>query len=1813
MIRLPLFHRSDGSTNLTARARRRLLAPLLAAALVLLGALHRPVAIAQSPGGPPQTQPSANQGPAGSAAPAGGPSPGAATPALPLHPPRRRNILILGSYESPSTCSVQQIREIESAISLAYPQSSIHIHYLVSPELRGQPESDSLRQKLAEALKARFASFSPELLVVVDTLAFRVLTENASDLFPGVPTVFSGVVRGRLAPDALTVRPTTGVFEEIDAAGTLDLMIRLQPRLKRVLAIAQGSDHAAELRRVTEQQFAAHEGAKPIEWAQSTKLADLRREVESLGPDEAALLLAFFDPKAFRERDDVMGLPWHVPFYTVYGSNINQEPTIYRSEEQGAVGGRVVSYPAMGRAAGGLAVRVLRGENPQSILPQERVGLVTVVDYRQLERLGISPRRVPEVATVINRPPSYLVRMWPYLLGGAMVILAEGAIIALLIRGRRRLRRVQATLDRERERYKLAVSNATESVWDWDVARDLTIWAGPLAERLGFGGTQSPERPTNSTWSGCLHPDDRERVQQALDLHLKSDAPYAVEYRLRMPDGDYRWFASRGRCRRDESGRPQRMTGTLTDVTDRVETERQLALSEERFRAVFEKHPFPLWIYDRTSMRFLAVNDAAVKKYGYSRAEFAELTLLDLRPPSERSKLTEFLEATDPTADYTGTWKHRTADGREIDVLVSTCQVPWLAGESTRLGAFVDITEKLWAEKLREHQNTVLELIASDAPIDAVLLEIVRGVQRRDPATLGSVLLLDPDGRTLRTAAAPDLPKAYCDAINGVAIGPGVGSCGTAMYRKERVIVSDIASDPLWQSFRDVALEHGLRACWSEPILDSHGRVLGSFAMYYREVRSPQEWELQLIATSARLAGMAIERRRLESEVRAAEARFRALFEQSAVGIVQVSAEGRFMVANLRACEILGREANDLVGRTFAEVTHPDDVQRNLDMFVEYTRSGDGYQLEKRYIRPDGTVVWANVNARFLRKPDGRIDYAISAIQDITEAVKFRERLAASEERYRRLLTDVRVIAWEADPGEFRFTFVAGQAEEILGYPAKSWLEAGFWERILHPSDRDWAVEFCKTKSAEGRNHEFEYRALHRDGRVVWIRDLVSVELLDERPVRARGVMIDVTEQKRAELELERFFQLSPVMLCTVTPSGHFQRVNPAFCRALGYTEAELLSRPYLEFAHPDDRPITDEEARRIHAQGQPGPFENHFLHADGTYRLMSWQSTHLSEDGLIYAAARDITSDRAATDALRRSEGKYRQIVETAREGVWLVDSQWKTTFVNSRMAEMIGLRPEQMLGRHIFDFCDDEARKEATADMADREQGLAAQHEFRLRHADGRDVWTLMSTNAVTDDDGRFIGALSMVTDISERREADQALRQSEATNRALLAAMPDLLFRVDSSGRYLYFKGPPNVPLLAEPKDFLGRTMREVLPRDLAETGTRALAAALESGDVQVYEYETFRDARHRWWEGRVVPASPGEALILVRDITSRREAEQALRDSQRRLSLLVNQAPIGVIVWNTRFEIQQWNPAAQRIFGFTPQEAVGRHGDLIVPPEVPSSVGEVWRELMAQRGGVYSVNDNITRSGQRIICEWNNTPLVGSDGTVIGVSSFVHDVTERVMSERRQALMMQELDHRVKNNMAAVLSLAEQTGRATTDFQEFQSTFMGRVRALARMHHILAASRWHGADLHTLITQVVEPYSGTQSGRLDVKGPEISLDPRAAQSMAMTLNELATNAAKHGALSSPHGRIIIRWTIDTPDGRPVVALRWSERGGPPTSRPKRRGLGIDLIEGAIIYQLGGKVEFLFPPEGLECILSAPVGEAPDNLSANPASVR
>jgi PAS domain S-box-containing protein len=290
---------------------------------------------------------------------------------------------------------------------------------------------------------------------------------------------------------------------------------------------------------------------------------------------------------------------------------------------------------------------------------------------------------------------------------------------------------------------------------------------------------------------------------------------------------------------------------------------------------------------------------------------------------------------------------------------------------------------------LLQSQNRVLALVARGAPLAESLTLFLQSIEDQTPGMLSSILLLDDDGIHVRHAAAPNLPEGYVRAIDGEAIGPQAGSCGTAAYRREAVIVEDVATDPLWTNYRAVALSHGLRASWSTPILDAHGRVLGTFAMYFREITRPTLRHRQLIAFTTHTAAIAIVAERDRAEAARREAMLEDAERLAHLGSYDWDASSNTVRRSKELCRIFGLEP-DAFAPTFEaylERVHPDDRETTKATIERSAQDRTPFDFQERIVRPDGTVRHLRSQGKWFADAHGRSVRLVGICQDITDRV----------------------------------------------------------------------------------------------------------------------------------------------------------------------------------------------------------------------------------------------------------------------------------------------------------------------------------------------------------------------------------------------------------------------------------------------------------------------------------------------------------------------------------------------------------------------------------------------------------------------------------------------------------------------------------------------------------------------------------------------------------------------------------------------------------------------------------------------------------
>ncbi len=434
--------------------------------------------------------------------------------------------------------------------------------------------------------------------------------------------------------------------------------------------------------------------------------------------------------------------------------------------------------------------------------------------------------------------------------------------------------------------------------------------------------------------------------------------------------------------------------------------------SKARLQAAIDAADIGLWDWNLVSGHIIWLGHHA-KLFGYAPGEFdgTYRSFEEHVHPDDLEVLNRVVQrARDDRSEY----------AHEYRVIWPDSSIHWIAGwgrfvyndagEPIRMyGAVRDITERKRSEGLLDGQKRVLEMIASTAPLSESLATLMRLIETYVPGMLGSILLIDEQGVHLRHGAAPNLPAEYIQAIDGSAIGPSAGSCGTAAFRKQAVFVKDIAADPLWEDYRALALAHGFRACWSTPIFDAHGRLLGTFAMYYRHPALPEPEHLRLIEMATHLAAIAISRDRTQTALRESAAKLKEAQRIGKIGYWEHDLIADRITWSEETGRIFGLPLSDggISQAQLEDMTHPDDRQLQRQALSEALQHGRLLDVEFRIISSGGDMRCVHVRDEIVYDESGRPIRMFGTVQDITQRKQAEEELRRHATRLQELSRQV--------------------------------------------------------------------------------------------------------------------------------------------------------------------------------------------------------------------------------------------------------------------------------------------------------------------------------------------------------------------------------------------------------------------------------------------------------------------------------------------------------------------------------------------------------------------------------------------------------------------------------------------------------------------------------------------------------------------------------------------------------------------------------------------------------------------------------------
>jgi PAS domain S-box-containing protein len=657
------------------------------------------------------------------------------------------------------------------------------------------------------------------------------------------------------------------------------------------------------------------------------------------------------------------------------------------------------------------------------------------------------------------------------------------------------------------------------------------------------------------------------------------------------------------------------------------------------------------------------------------------------------------------------------------------------------------------------------------------------------------------------------------------------------------------------------------------------------------------------------------------------------------------------------------------------------------------------------------------------------------------------EAIRHSEHRYEQLVNSLDSIVWEGDARTFQFSFVSEQAERLLGYPLRRWTtEPTFWQDHMHPDDRDWAPNFCAVATAEMRPHQFEYRMIAADGRTVWLRDIVSVVVEGGVPVKLRGVMLDITEQKRAQEDLEQIedeyrgvFDSTTDGLVINDWDGNVVEVNPAFAAMHGYTREEMIGMPPPNFIHPDSHPLLQQFFDTVKG-GQPFECQAMDVRKDGTAFHVDVRGVRFTYKGEphVLGIVRDTTERVEAFEQLATQEEQYRAIFEATADGLTINTLDGTLVEVNPAFAAMHGYTIEEMKGMDPLTFIHpDDHQYVPEAFAAFREGKEYHRRESRDIRKDGT-VFPIEVTGS------RFMyrgepHILCIVRDITERVQTHEELRLKEEQYRAVFEATSDGLaianldaIPVEVNPAFAAMHGytreeilgvhpsayvhPDSLPLLAEYYEKVRAGERfHTEAIDLRRDGTPF--------HVEVHEFPiTYNGQPH--------------TLAVVRDINERVQAYEKLRLKEEEYRGIFEATTDGISIGDMNGIVAEVNPAFCEMVGYTREELVGKPATLWIHPDSHDQLRDAYATVLAgerwENQGVQVRKDGSTFPVD-VIC---TSFTFRGEPHVLGI---IRDATERVQAldllEQGVAERTQELSTLldVTHNVASTLELEPLLGR------------------------------------------------------------------------------------------------------------------------------------------------------------------------------------
>jgi PAS domain S-box-containing protein len=1235
----------------------------------------------------------------------------------------------------------------------------------------------------------------------------------------------------------------------------------------------------------------------------------------------------------------------------------------------------------------------------------------------------------------------------------------------------------QQLLRESGDRLKMALTAAQMGLWDWNILTGEMIWS-PEHEQL-FGLAPNTFDGKYETFNTCLHPDDQDQLTQAVQTALQNGTIFQHEYRVIWADGSVHWLEGRGQATYDAARQAVRMSGTVMNIDDRKRTETALMHSEHQFRAIFEAEPESIKI---------VTADGILRTINPAGLAMIEADSLDqaigqcVCPMIESTHQQAFSEFTQRVAQgKPGIFEFQITGMQGTRRWLESHAVPLTrADEPTPLVLAVtrDITERkqtelalqqLMAELEQRVIERTAELQEANDRLQKELFQRVR-VERelQESATfLRSLYQVIASRHQSFEQRIQDLLVMGCQLFglefgilariqNGqyqvmVARSPdGVLKPGDTFDVKQTLCCDVLnISEPL-------AIEHTGGSKWrhhpaytafqmecyigTRVIVGGETYSTISFSSKTPGIGKFKPAHKELLKLMAQWIGSEIERQQAEADLR----EMSVALENAVAGISRLDAEGKYVAVNHAYANPAGYKPEEILGMNWQKTVHPDDIEK-LELAYQQMLQNGKVELEAKGIRKDGSTFYKQLVMISIYDEQHQFIGHHCFMKDISDRKEAQKTLELQSVMVNNMAGGVCLV--KASDCTIVYTnpkFVAmfgytageltGQSANVLNYANANHSSAQTTLEITTQLDREGEAKY-------------EIHNVKKDGTPFWCKANTSKFEHSEYGTVYVAVQEDITELKQAEEALQQseqrfhaIFNSTFQFTGLLTLDGTFLEANQTALDFAGIQRSEVVGLPVWETPWWISSEAKEQIKTAVNRAAQ-GEFVRYEVDIQGAGDIIATIDFSLKpildktgQVSLLLPEGRDISDRKQMEEQLRRSEAALIEAQRVARLGNWELDLTTQQITWSEELFRMFGFdpaNPEPAYAEYFNYIHPDDRELLQSCITQASEHGTPYQIDLRFFRTDGSIGYMESKGRALRDEHGRITRLFGTALDISDRKQAEEALRQSESTNRALVSAIPDLLIRVRSDGTYLDFLANSDINFIDPKRIQDGLSIYDVLPFDQAKERLDYIQQVLQTNQVLNYEYELLIDNQLHYEEARIVPLQQDEVLVVVRDISDRKQAEAVLQESNRRWRSLLDNVQLVVIGLDINGNVEYANPFFLQLTGYDLEDVLGRYWfDSFLSAGQRQSVEVCFREVVEHNFHTHYQNSIATRLGEERMIAWNNTVLRDASGQPIGTISIGEDITERYRLERMKAEFVSVVSHELRTpltSMQAALSL------------------------------------------------------------------------------------------------------------------------------------------------------------------------------------------